>query len=270
VPSPKARLKNLFSTMSAATAHGDRALTQTPANGDELVRFDAEVLMRGVNAVKSAQLLLENAHWEFAAGPVRQLFELLVNVEYIVAQPDREKAVLRYAKFGLLQMVRSQLAALRYDEATGRTVDQNRVVTLERMLEHTFPEFRRITKTGTVTWNASWSGKNIKALSSDSSNRLRVAQYEQLFVLLSEQLHAAPAALMGGIFPSGGSDDVADIVADDDRHVVETGSMAVTLFIELWLTLPTVPAPDGHAMLQWTAALIRQTQAMGAQLPPTA
>lgn len=33
--------------MSSATSAGDRALAQTPADGGELVRFDAAALMRG-------------------------------------------------------------------------------------------------------------------------------------------------------------------------------------------------------------------------------
>lgn len=60
-----------------------------------------------------------------------------------------------------------------------------------------------------VEWDRSWCGKNIKALAKSSSITLREAQYEQLFVLWSEQVHAAPAALMGGVFPSGGAMDAA-------------------------------------------------------------
>jgi hypothetical protein len=73
LPLPNARLKDLFKSMGKATSAGDRALAQTPADGSELIRFDAEVLTWGVNALKSARLLLEQAHWETAAGPVRQL-----------------------------------------------------------------------------------------------------------------------------------------------------------------------------------------------------
>lgn len=264
MPLPKARLTDLFATMSKATSAGDRALAVTPAAGSELVRFDAEVLMRGVNAVKSARLLLEHAHWETAAGPVRQLFELLVNLEHIAAEPDREAAVFRYAKFGLLQAVRSQRAQLAYDQATDRPVDQSRVAILEDMLERTFPEFRTITGKGKVVWSRSWCGKSIKALAAGSGSSLREAQYEQLFVFWSEQVHAAPAALMGGIFPSGGAMDTAEIIALDDRHVAETGTMAVTLFIELWRTLPTVVPLDAKIMLEWTTGLVRQAAALGA------
>jgi Family of unknown function (DUF5677) len=264
VPLPKTRLGELFTTMSAATAAGDHALAQTAADESEPVRFDAEVLMRGVNALKSARLLLEQAHWETAAGPVRQLFELLINLEHIAAAPDREAAVFRYAKFGLMQTVRSQRTQLSYEEATGRPVDKSRVAILDNMLEHTFPEFRKVTAKGKVVWDVSWCGKNVKALAKSSGSPMRDAQYEQLFVLWSEQVHAAPAALMGAIFPSGGPPDIAEIVADDNRHVVETGSMAVTLFIELWRTLPTVAPLDARAMLEWTTGLIRQAIAVGA------
>lgn len=62
--------------------------------------------------MKSTRLLLEHAHWETAAGPVRPLFELLVNLEHVAAEPDREAAVFRYAKFGLLQAVRRQRTQL--------------------------------------------------------------------------------------------------------------------------------------------------------------
>jgi hypothetical protein len=267
LPLPKARLKDLFTSMGKATSAGDRALAQTPADGSELIRFDAEALMRAVNAVKSTRLLLEQAHWETAAGPVRQLFELLVNLEHIAAAPDRDAAVFRYAKFGLLQMVRSQRAQLSYDEATGRQVDQSLSATLDSMLEHTFPEFRRVTAKGKVVWDVSWCGKNIKTLAKSSSNPLREAQYEQLFVLWSEQMHAAPAALMGGIFPSGGATDSAEIIEFDDRHVVETGSMAVTLFIELWRTLPTVAPLEARTMLECTTGLVKQATALGASFP---
>jgi hypothetical protein len=256
--------------MSKATSAGDRTLAQTPADGSELVRFDAEVLMRGVNAVKSTRLLLEHAHWETAAGPVRQLFELLVNLEHIAAEPDRDAAVFRYAKFGLLQTVRGQRTQLAYEEATGRPVDQARGAILDNMLEHTFPEFRKVSAKGKVAWDLSWCGKNIKALATSSSNPLREAQYEQLFVLWSEQVHAAPAALMGGVFPSGGAMDVAEIIELDDRHVVETGSMAVTLFAELWRTLPTVAPLDARTMLEWTTGLVRQATALGASFPANA
>ena len=75
------------------------------------------------------------------------------------------------------------------------------------------------------------------------------------------------AALMGGVFPSGGVMDAAGIIEFDDRHVVETGSMGVTLFIELWRALPTVAPLDPRTMLEWTTGLIRQATAIGAPFP---
>ena len=186
LPAPKTRLKRLFTLMTSVTTAGDQALMRIPADSKEVVRFDAAVLMRGVNAVKSTRLLLEQAHWESAAGPVRQLLELLVNMEYLAAQPDRDKAAFRYAKYGLLQTVLSQRAAMAYEKETGRAIDESRAATLdaERNLEGAFPEFRRVSTTGKVTWARTWSGKNTRALADESPNPLRQAQYQQLFAFL--------------------------------------------------------------------------------------
>ena len=235
-----------------------------PADSDELVRFDAAVLMRGINAVKSTRLLLEQAHWEFAAGPVRQLFELLVNMEYVAAHANRDRAAFRYAKYGLLQTVLSQRAAMDYARDTGRPVDQARVAALDTMLERTFPEFRRVTKRGNVAWARSWSGKGTRALAAASPNPLRVAQYQQLFVVWSEQVHGAPATMLSGIFPLGAEGGVDEIVAHDDKEIAETAAMAVSLFAELWTTLRNVPALDPRTMGEWMAALMRQARAFGA------
>lgn len=264
LPAPKTRLKALFRLMTAVTAAGDRALSEMPGDEGEAVRFDRVVLMRGVNAVKSARLLLEEAHWETAAGPVRQLFELVVNMEYLASQPDRDQATLTYAKFGLMQAVLAERAELRYRMATGRTVDEARVAKLDTMLAGPmFGQFRRVNKKGEVVWARSWSGKHIRALVEASARPLRKAQYEQLFVVWSEQVHGAPTTLLANLFPVW-QDDVAELLASDDRQIVQTANMAVMLFAELWLLLPGVPAPETGVIAGWMAELMKQAKAVGA------
>lgn len=70
-------------------------LTQPRDSDDPLVRFDRGILLRAVNALKAARLLLEAVHWEFAAAPARQLFDLVVNIEHLNTQGDRERAIPR-------------------------------------------------------------------------------------------------------------------------------------------------------------------------------
>jgi hypothetical protein len=64
--------------------------------------FDVGILLRASNALKAIRVLCAERYWEFAVATVRQLFELVINMEQLAAQPDREEAIFRHAKYGLL------------------------------------------------------------------------------------------------------------------------------------------------------------------------
>lgn len=252
--------------MKAATGVGDDTLAGIPDEPSELVRFDYGVLLRAVNTVKSAQLLLEHSHWEFAAGPVRGLFELVVNMEHLAAQDDRSAASLRFAKFGLLQTIRAQLREMAYQRETGRPVNEERRTTLEALLQSGFAEFQ-VGGPGSGKWASSWASKTTRALAEQSPYQpLREAQYSQLFVAWSEQVHGAPAALLPAMFPRS-VNDIDEIVGDDDIRIAETGSMAITLFVTLWSLLPSLPALDRDVVRRWHTDLMAQARALGAPEP---
>jgi hypothetical protein len=233
------------------TSSADKALLTIQNVGDQLVRFDVGILVRAINAMKSTRLLLEQAHWEFAAAAVRQLFELTVNMEYLADQPDRKQATFRYAKYGLLQMVRHEHQAALYHRKTGRPVDAERLAVLESFLAHSFPEFRKKDRAdGSPNWAASWCDRTTRNLAESSTNPLRRDQYQMLFSTWSEQTHASPGALLDNFFRSGGEDWVKDTVAFDDVRIGEIGTMAIVLFLELWKLLPHGPALDATKDLQ--------------------
>jgi len=262
---PMCRLPGTFETLKDAAAAGDEVLSQPVSAGDDLARFDRGILLRGVNALKSARLLLEAAHWEFASGPARQLFELVVNVEHINAQADRERAAFRFTKFGLLQTLRAQLQEADYERSTGRPVDEKRVDVMERMLATGYDEFRIGAKK--QRFASSWSGKTTRELAEASpAQPLRRAQYQLLFVAWSEQLHAAPASLMEAFFPRH-VDAIDEMVAEDDKRVAETGAMCATLFVELWRQLQTVLGLDVTRVLRWQTSLAAEASALGAPDP---
>lgn len=231
--------------------------------------FDAGVLLRASNALKAVRLLCEEAHWEFAAPILRQLFELVISMEYMATQPDREAAILRYSKYGLLQEVRQQYLTLLYDQKTGREIDTERLAVLEQMLTQTFTEFRRVSARGTVHWLPSWSGHTALYLAEQSKHSLRGDQYELLFSAWSDQAHGAPAVLIQNMFPSGLPAE--QIVASDDAEIIQTVTMAITLFLELWGLLPHVPQADAPQRLTWTNSMIAEGRKHGAPFPvPTA
>ena len=80
---PAARLKPLFALLGDIIKAADMALASTPIVDQQLTTFDAAMFTRGINAMKSLRIQLEQAKWETAVGASRQLFELLVNMEYL-------------------------------------------------------------------------------------------------------------------------------------------------------------------------------------------
>jgi hypothetical protein len=264
LPGPKRRLSGTFQVLRDTARAGDAALSEAVPADDHLARFDRGVLLRGVNALKSARLLLEEMHWEFAAGPARQLFELLVNLEHLNAETSREQAAFRFTKFGLLQTLRAQLEEANYEQATGRPVDEARVTVIQGLLDSSFDEFR-VGDQGRLA--RSWSGKSTRDLALASPVQpLRSRQYQLLFVAWSEQVHAAPASLMDAFFPRS-LDKIDEMIAEDDKRVAETGAMCVTLFVELWRQLRTVPALDVSHVVRWQTRLAAEAQSLGASGP---
>lgn len=265
VPAPRKKLKPLFDLVIDVCGTAEHALFTMKGPDStrrQFVQFDGTFLIRGSNALKAIRLLCEEAHWEFAASAVRQLFELVLNAEHIARDPDREAAMLRYAKFGLLQMVREQQATLIYERETGRPIDLERLGLLDSMLERSFPEFRHVGSTGHVTWDKSWSGIDARRLAQMSSRRIRPHQYTLLFSSWSEQAHAAPGALIDDLMRS--QIDVDQILATDEVRIAETIGTAVSLFLELWALLPNVPPADAQQQQAWLASLIKSAERYGA------
>lgn len=262
VPAPKMRLKRLFAVLVEVPSAAEEAVFAMPLPENEALRrlttFDTALLVRGSNALKAVRLLCEQAHWEFAASVVRQLFEMVINMEHLGSRPDRDAAMFRFSKFGLYQTVLREHMHLLYDRKTGHAIDSERLTVLEQMLDQTFPEFRRVDESGKLRVAPSWSGHSARRLAEMSGHRLRLNQYELMFAAWSEQAHAAPAALVDSIFPV--PRPVDGVVASDDLSIAETVTMAVTLFLELWMLLPNVPQADPVQRLGWTNRLIDETR----------
>ena len=237
---PKKSLKGLQQLLVDIPAAAERQLVSVELPAEQgpraPVMFDVGILLRASNALKAIRILCAEAHWEFAVATVRQLFELVINLEHLAAQADREAAIFRYAKYGLLQTVRHQQLDLLYQHKTGRQIDTQRLALLEQMLEQTFPEFRSVGRTGDVHFAKSWSGHDARYLAERSRHPLRADQYDLLYASRSEQTHAAPAALIETMFPRGLSPE--QIIAGDLVRIVETITMAITLFLELCVAAP--------------------------------
>jgi hypothetical protein len=262
VPPPKARMKPLFKVFDLIIRTCQDTLFKTDVQ-NPLARFDAGIVLRGLNTLRSIRLLLEQAHWELASAGARQLFELLVNVEYISRQDDREDACRQFVRFGLLQTARRRLLEMEYAEETDRAVDQSRKATIERFIDSAFEEFRD--KMGGFV--SSWNRKNARALAEESKSPLRAKQYEMLFTEWSEETHGAPAALLPNIFGPTNEWIIEEIVAGDDREIIEIAFTSITLFLQLWVALSFAPAPDRELLEATFAKLSEFAKSQGIGLP---
>ena len=259
---PASRMAPTLWVLRDAALAGDDLLGGGHSGADPLENFDRSQFVRAVNLLKACRLLLKEGHWEVAAASARQLFEALINAEHINTFDDRETAIKRYVKFGLLQTIDGQIRTAQYDRKTGRTVDAERLRRLERLRDTQFPEFRA--RNGKFAKH--WNSKSARALAEASREQpLRTNQYLHLFAEWSEQVHAAPATLLRAFYPE---QQIDAIIERDAREGAQIGAMCVVLFAELWKQLLTLPALDSRRTLIWTTKLLEEARSFGAGPPP--
>ena len=258
VAPPKGRLRHVFTILGDVIRTAEALLLAVPLPEDDDDRrhtvFEIGVANRANSALKATRLLCEQGHWEFAAAVVRQLFELLLSIEHIGRLPDRRAAVFRYAKFGLLETIQARLAEAAYDEKTGRPVDSEYVAMLHALRDRGFSDFK--VGPGGKKWSRTWSGLSARDLADRSESTIRRDQYEILFRVWSQQTHATPGAMLAEVLPT--DVDIDAIVRDDDVRIVETCSVAIGMFIDLWSELPHLPKLDPAKSANWLGALLQE------------
>ncbi|WP_028265844.1 MULTISPECIES: DUF5677 domain-containing protein [unclassified Arthrobacter] len=220
----------------------------------ELGRFDRAVFERAVSVLHAVYVLAAAGHWETANAPVRQLFELLVNMEYLVSCPDRELAAIRFMQFGSLQEALGILGELELAHARGRKIPVARLLQAKSALDNPdYAQFKTTGANGQTRWAKSWSGKNIRELSAASPSELRMVNYQTLFSTWSEQAHAAPGALVRGIISSVFPE--RPYLSDEAAETEAVVAMSIVQFLELWKLLPQAPELEESVRSEWLIRL---------------
>ena len=223
-----------------------RTVGALPRSSDAMEVFDRHVLERGCVTLDAVKLLVAQGHWEVASAPTRQLFELLINMEYVAAQTDRVAAVGRFFLFGQLQVLLAAQERFKYEQNSGRAVDASRLADIDQDLAGAqFDQFRHKPKSnGDPNWASSWNSKSARDMSEASPDKMRTKQYKVLFSAWSEQAHGTPGAVIGQMM----REDMRAVDSVRAREEVvtrsmETLAMALTLFVELWMNLGNVSQP---------------------------
>ncbi|MGW5467699.1 DUF5677 domain-containing protein [Streptomyces chartreusis] len=266
VASPRGRLRPFFKLMEDVTSAADKAVVETPDVEDQLTRFDAEILVRGINSVKAVRSLLEHGHWEHAVGVTRQLFELLVNMEHLGSMEDRGEGTLLFARFGLLQTLLAQQRKAAYEQEKGHPFDARLAAMVDQHLANDFDDFQGKPRAdGSVRWVSSWCRKDTAELAKLSADPMRPYHYNILFRVWSEQAHAAPGALITNMFRDNDDGWVEQAVAENDRSSRDTIAFTLMFFLRLWVELPHVQVSH-ERVAEWLGELSIMNGGPG--LPP--
>ncbi|GES32328.1 DUF5677 domain-containing protein [Streptomyces angustmyceticus] len=259
------RKRPLFDVVAEITAVAEQAADAAADADNTAIHLDGYVLRRGIKGLKSAQLLVDAGHWEYATPVARQLFELLVNMEHLGSFADRREAQRIYSNFGLLQYFLAESRRIEFEKTRGRPSGSPWELSVKDFLDRC-TDFRMAPRAdGTVRWRTSWSGKTTRALAESSPDPMRVPQYELLFSTWSEQTHGAPGVLATDLFLRYEEEIVAEALAEvkgvppelpqlitgSGLKGMQTLSMAIILFLHLWQQLPNVPQPDLGECSKW-------------------
>ena len=252
VPPVTERLNELFAVCEEMIAAATAALeAMDRAQPETLAHFDQVVFARAIAIVRAARSLVEVEQWETATVCARQLYELLLNLESM-AKGDRSDRYQDFLLFAMLQRFLFHLAAIGYGKAKGHSVPEGAEEHVVRSLAEPHFDRFRIKKPGKPDmWESSWNGENVWSMAKTSSSKQRKLQYHVLYKRWSEEVHAAPSAFLRRLFPYMFAEDGEPEYAEDDRQATEVLILVMTLFIELWWTLPGAPPGDAEVAHGW-------------------
>lgn len=207
---------------------GDALLRLQPGSESEVIRL--AVAERALTVLHGARLLMEEGHWELAAGAARQLFEVLVNVEHLLNQTDSEAGWESYRRYGEAQFFQAGLRKLKYAVANGYNDENDQIGVFEATLaDARFDEFRH--QKGHI--RDSWTGISLEKLASSSRVPDRTAQYRYFYRTWSEQTHGSPSSLISSITPRAASNGLEQELARVGRESRQEIVILISLFADL-------------------------------------
>lgn len=249
----RGRLPGHFATLDVVIDDTEGVLAATrPTSEAECTRI--AVGQRALTLLQAARLLLEEGHWEVATGVARQLFEVLLNVEHVLAQSDPASAWDRYRRYGEAATLQAGLRKLKYAGQLGYADTDGEAEKIEGLLaDAAYAEF----KTGQGVVRPNWSGKKVAALARDSPREGRGDQYEFYYRTWSEQAHGSSSTLIEMLIPqpeSGAHERILAGVARESRHLIV---MLLILFADLVSALGLFGDAYGERSKAWREALAK-------------
>lgn len=251
---PARQMPEFFKVLDAAIDAGLATLSPETATTIPADEMRLPVLDRAVMHLQAAQMLLKECHWESAAVVARQLFEFLVNIEEIVLRPNSQAAWEDFTQYGIVSAANAELKKIEYAEKHGYPADDEHASALKKLIATPPFDTVKISVRG-------WSGKSIKAMSTQSRNPDRKEQHRYYYSVWSDQVHSNPSALLRAIGPettSGADERIRQSVYRETRSLIV---MLVTLFCDLIDVLGAPRLIDEGSVTVWRQQLQQANEA---------
>lgn len=200
------------------------------------------------HSYRSARLLLEESHWELAASAARQLFDLLVTIEYLLQQPDTEAAWDSYRRFGIASEIRGAKRKLEYAIADGYTEDD--LAAFDATLsDPSFDEFKN--KNGEL--RREWAEQTVRDRANVSERRRQ--QYDYYYRSWSEETHASSPGIVRAYIPRAAGGALDAILGSGERDTRQLIVMLVALTGDLLLAIGILGIEGPQRVGIWRQAL---------------
>lgn len=249
---PRATLHGVFAALDLVIDDGLRALERNDGRLSASKAGRLAVAMRGATLLQAGRLLLEEGHWEVAAGVARQMFELLINIEHLLAQPDEGAAWADYKNFAMAADLQARRRAMTYAMGDGYQDSDDAAAELDECLAlDVFDQFRDRHQ----NIRDSWSGKTAYKLAEQSRSSERLRQYQFYYRTWSAQAHAGPSALIESLVPRSKTGAVEDFTGSISRETVHLIVMLILLFSDLMIALDTLGPSTQERISLWRQAL---------------
>ena len=236
-----------FSTLDLVIDDIVQANTRlSPGSESEVMRL--AVSQRVLTIVQGSRLLLEEGHWELASAAVRQLFELLVNIEHLLDESDPETAWESYRRYGEAQALQASLRKLNYAVSAGFKDSHGEVANLSKALaDARFDEFRH--PKGHI--RDSWTGRTVEKLAHDSRVPWRAEQYRYYFRTWSEQAHATPSSFVSNFSARAQTTGLDHELAMFAREAEQLITMLISISADLTSALGIFASAQAKTARRW-------------------
>lgn len=248
-PRDRDSLRGYFVALDAVIEDLNSVLSRDQGAVTEQFAVRLAIAAKSQTLLQGARLLLEESHWELASSAARQLFELLVTIEYLLQRPDTDAAWDSYRRFGIASEIRGTKRKLEYAIANGYPDDDDLTAFDAALSNPSFDEFKD--KSGEL--RREWAERTVRDRANLTAHRRQ--QYDYYYRSWSEEAHASSPEIVRAYVPRAAGGALDAILGSGERDTRQLIVMLVALTGDLLLAIGILGIEGPQQVGIWRQAL---------------